>query len=49
MIPSLSHTKLAQLFEVEPGDTLEIQGDHNENWEVDVAGVVEIILVTQSI
>src|SRR5699024_10357459 len=33
--------KLAQLFEVEPGDTLEIQGDHNENWEVDVAGVVE--------
>src|SRR5699024_6480369 len=33
--------KLAQLFVLESGDTLEIQVDHNENWEVDVAGVVE--------
>src|SRR5699024_7101177 len=33
--------KLAQLFEVETGDTLEILGDNDEIWEVTVAGVVE--------
>ena len=33
--------KLAQLFEVETGDTLEILGDNDEIWEVTVAGVAE--------
>src|SRR5699024_4415582 len=33
--------KLAQLFDVQAGDTLEILGDNDEIWEVDVAGVVE--------
>ena len=33
--------KLAQLFDVETGDTLEILGDNDETWEVNVAGVVE--------
>lgn len=33
--------KLAQLFEVEVGDQLEIMSEDNEEWVVDVSGIVE--------
>ncbi|HLR88805.1 MAG TPA: ABC transporter permease, partial [Atopostipes sp.] len=33
--------KLAQLFEVEVGDQLEITSENNEEWVVDVSGIVE--------
>jgi putative ABC transport system permease protein len=33
--------KLAQLFEVEVGDQLEIMSENNEEWVIDVSGIVE--------
>src|SRR5699024_11600219 len=33
--------KLAQLFEVEVGDQLEIMSENNEEWVVNVSGIVE--------